>query len=263
MRKIILITSALILIALLGCVIVYGVQIGEFNIPSYMDLDTKTEDLDNLIAKFELKNNEELSGTQTNIEKAIKTYEEQKQAYEEILVQKQTDLLNIDSASCYEIDFLWTRIGNYATEHGLDLELNVSKNASDQNKSEYVLADLSFSASGDYNEIADFINNIEKDERLGFEIRDFNMKVEKKKELVEKKEVEMTYLNAQFNVYSVAINRATLTELNSMQTENLLTDTGLTDSGLMDNSNTNKSTTNTTNTLKKSTKNTVSNNTNS
>ena len=147
MRKIILITVTVILIVLLGCLIGCGIQIGEFNIPSYMDLDTKTEDLDNLIAKFEVKNNKELSGTQTDIEKAMKIYEQQKQAYEEILAQKQTDLLNIDSASCYEIDFLWTRIGNYATEHGLDLELSVSKNMSDQNKSEYVLADLSAEAA--------------------------------------------------------------------------------------------------------------------
>lgn len=266
MRKIILLTITLIIIALLGCIIGFGMKIGKLEIPSYMDIDEKSETLDNLIAKFEVKNSKELSGVQGNIDSAIKTYEQQKQAYEEKLAEKQTDLLNYDSANCYEIDFLWTRIGNYATDHGLDLELNVSKSASDQNEQDYVLADLSFLATGDYIEIANFINKIEKDERLGFEIRDFNMKMETETKIENKKEVKKSYLKAGFNVYSVAINKATLTELNNLQSENSLTDNGLTNSGLMDSLNLNKSTTNTTNTtntLKKSTKNTVSSNTNS
>ena len=103
---------------------------------------------------------------------------------------------------------MWTRIGNYATQHGLDLEFNISKNSSDQGNSEYILSDLSFIATGEYNEIADFISNLEKDERLEFEIRNFAMKNEKIKD---KNDKETIVLKATFTVYSVAINKSTLT----------------------------------------------------
>lgn len=220
MRKIILITAMIILIVCLGYTVYAGFEIGNLEIPSYKQIEEKSQNLDVLILEYESKNNNDLKQKQAQLTTQISEYQEQKQKYEEILKQKETDLANYDSANCYDVDFLWTRIGNYATQHDLDLEFNVSKNASDQGKTEYILADLSFIAMGEYDKIANFISDLENDERLEFEIRNFNMKMEKIKDS-NGKETDKSVLKSTFTVYSVAINKSTLTQLtNNSNTEN-------------------------------------------
>jgi len=139
-------------------------------------------------------------------------------------------------------------VGNFATEYGLDLEFNITKNVSDQNKNEYVLTDLNFTISGSYENIANFINELEDDQRLEFEIRDFNMSRKKVKEKIDGKDVEREYLQATFKVYSIAINRATLTQLTPEQ-----------QNALENNKQNTTNTTNTVNTTNTSNTNTVSN----
>lgn len=127
MRKMILITVMTVLIVLLGYTVYAGISLGKFEILSYTGLDEKSEKLDQEIREYDDKNSQELAGKQKQLTTQISSYEEQKQKYEEILIQKQNDLLQIDTANCYEVDFLWTKIGNYATQHGLDLEFNITK----------------------------------------------------------------------------------------------------------------------------------------
>ncbi len=207
MRKVILIIIMILLIALLG----YSIYSGIFKVPSYSDLGDKSAKLNSQIETFNKKNNEELPGRQKVITAQIAEYSQTKEEYETILEEKRSNLLTIDSANCYDVDFLWTKIGNYATNRGLDMTFNITKNVSDSGRNEYVLTDLNFSVIGEYNEIADFVNEIEKDSRLEFEIRDFNMKMITIGEGISKKQA----LNANFVVYGVAINKGTLTDLSN------------------------------------------------
>ena len=66
-----------------------------------------------------LKNNFE-------IVKEIESYETIKVQYEQLLDEKKNDLIIMETANCYDVDYLWTKAGNYATEYGLDLEMDVS-----------------------------------------------------------------------------------------------------------------------------------------
>lgn len=209
MRKIVLIFIMLILAVVFAFIVYDGVRVGNFEIYSYASIDKKSKDLDDLIVEYDTKNPGELQRKQTEIVKEIENYETIKVQYEQLLDEKKNDLIIMETANCYDVDYLWTKAGNYATEYGLDLEMDVSKSNADQNKSEYILADLNFTLKGDYENIAFFINDIEKDEKLEFEIRDFNMK--KEKIIIDK--LETSILKATFKVYGVAINKATLTNL--------------------------------------------------
>ena len=215
---------------------------------SYKQINDKSNSINDLIEKYKNKNTKELEAKQKQLSTQIEEYGKQKKDYEDILAKKQTDLANIDAANCYEVDFLWTKVGNFATEHGVDLEFNVTKNVSDQNKNEYVLTDLNFIVTGSYEAILKFVNSLEREERLEFEIRDFNMSRKKVKEKIDGKDVEREFLQATFKVYSIAINRATLTQLTPEQ------------QNALENNNQNATNaTNTANTTNTSNTNTVSN----
>ena len=74
----------------------------------------------------------------------------------------------------YDVDFLWTTIGNYATQKGVTLQLYVTKSETTTAvSSEYVMCDLNFTITGEYIAITDFIYSIEDDATLNFEVSDF------------------------------------------------------------------------------------------
>ncbi len=87
---------------------------------------------------------------------------------------KDTDLYN--AMDLYDVDFLWTTIGNYATEKGITLQFDVSKSpTATAISSEYVMCNLNFTVTGEYIDITDFIYSIENDDKLNFEISNFLM----------------------------------------------------------------------------------------
>lgn len=215
MRKILLIFMMLILAVILGWIVWDGFKIGNFEIYSYKGIGEKSKDLNDLIGEYNSKNPDELLNKQSELVKTVEEYENQKGQYEQLLEAKKNDLLLSETANCYDVDYLWTKVGNYATDRGLDLEMDVSKSSADQNKSEYILADLSFTLMGNYEDIDFFINDIEDDPKLEFEIRDFIMKKDK----IKKEGTDIEVLKATFKVYGIAINKSTLTNLTQSNPE--------------------------------------------
>ena len=69
----------------------------------------------------------------------------------------------------YEIEFLWTRIGNYANDNDVKIKIDVT------NSSISGRYDLNFTVTGKYPDVTQFIYDIENDSKLGFKIEDFNM----------------------------------------------------------------------------------------
>ena len=113
---------------------------------------------------------------------------------------KESNMYN--SMDLYDVDFLWTTIGIYATEKGVTLQFDVSKSSTATAiSSEYVMCDLNFTVTGEYIAITDFIYNIENDDKLNFEISDFAM------------EKGGENLQATFVVKEVPINSKTLSSV--------------------------------------------------
>ena len=227
MRKGLMLFVTVILIVLLALVAFYGINTRNVAILSYKQIESKSNELNIQINTYENKNKKELKEKEQEILTQIQNYDKQKQEYERVLKEKESNLANVDVANISDIDFLLIRIGNYATEHNLNLIFNVTKNSADKNATEYILTDLNFEVTGEYNEIADYINDLEKDERLEFEIRDFKMvdaggitNSTKKDNTTNEVAVDTTSkVKATFKVYRIAINRNTITELSTTATE--------------------------------------------
>ena len=250
----------LILLIWLSCTLMFGKETSineKFDtIAKLKESDQKLEksasDLDKLISK-------DMPDKKKSLLATIETYKSTKAEYERVVAQYS----NLSSAEVlenelekdiYDVDFLWTIVGNYATEEGVNLKFDVTKNTTspssyNNDSSEYVVCDLNFSVTGSYINLTDFIYDIEDDDRLNFEINDFELK---------KNEDEITIepLNAKFVVYAIKLNSQNLIEnyvvLPNESTQEATTNTTNTIKTTNTANTTNKSTNTSTNTTKNS-----------
>lgn len=175
MRKAILIILLIVTGIMCFGIIFYGFKLGNFKINSYAQVEQLNEERENLLTELNEKNMQEFSEKDSNLKKVVEEYTGKKAEYDELVKQgKITDTSIQNSIDLYDMDFLWTTIGNYATQKGVTLQLDVTKSLTSSSISEqYIMCDLSFTVTGEYINITDFVYSIEDDDQLGFEIRNF------------------------------------------------------------------------------------------
>ena len=178
---------------------------GEVLVSSYKQIESASTSLASDIAVYNTLNDTQYNTLLKSLNETREEYEEAKEEYEELIEEIEeitgTDVTTGDEivyASqlyVYEIDFLWTIIGNYAKTEGTTITMDVNNSSvSVSESSGYKYYNLLFSVSGEYIDIANFLYDIEDDDRLEFEIRDFYM----------------TSGTATFTVYGVPIASDTL-----------------------------------------------------
>ena len=185
---------------------------------TYKEVEAKHEALNTEIATLNDLNGRQFNEVKQSINDAVKLYEDKKSEYE-ALAQEQRNMA-FDSTDLYDLDFIWTKVGNYASSHNVVLKLDIIKSATARTESnEYIICDLDFMCIGEYIGITDFIYDVEDDDRFKFEISEFNMvkpNVDEimvlfaentPKDLLEKK------TQATFKVKNLPINSKTFTEM--------------------------------------------------
>ena len=216
-----------IIIVLLILAILFGYQIivngiengeGEILVSSYEQVEDISSDLVRDVASYNNLNDLQYNEMLTSLNTTMEEYEDTKEEYEELL-EEIGDIFGGSQeviyapVSIYEIDFLWTIIGNYARTEGIVITMDVSRSTvSSSDASGYGYYNLNFSVSGEYIDISNFLYDIEDDDRLSFEIRDFSM----------------TSGAASFTIYNVPIDNETMTISN---TSNSLTTDSTTNQG--------------------------------
>lgn len=239
MRKIILIVILALSIFLCYTVVSNGVELGEnFKISNFKEVENASKQVDTLISQLVNVNDIEYKSKQSSLETAIKAYKDAKEEYEDMasIIESADDEVDVSMVDIYDVDFLWTVIGNYGTEEGIALKFDVTQSTSATSSStDYTMCDLKFTVSGDYIPITEFIYHLEDDNKLGFEISNFEMAK------------GGNNLQATFTVKGVPINNANLTELQtSVETT---TTTDATGNTVDTNTTTTADTTSTSNTM--------------
>lgn len=206
MRKILILVILALSIFLCYTTIADGFTLGtSFAISNFEEVEESSKKIDTLISQLDNLNDIEYKAKQENLEKAIKSYKDAKEEYEEmasIIESVNNQEANVSLVDIYDVDFLWTIIGNYGTEEGISLKFDVARSTSSSLVSdEYTMCDLKFTISGDYIALTDFIYDIEEDNKLGFEISNFEMARGNEN------------LQATFTVKAVPVNNENLTEL--------------------------------------------------
>lgn len=168
MRKILFILLIILLLVGAGLTISNGFELGNFQVWGVKSIIAENETIDN--------KNQELSDlvsstypsslAKLNIES--ETLASTKKEYEDtaILVSNSKYYMQTEK---YEIEFLWTKIGNYAQDNNVQIKIDVV------NSSAEGLYDLKFIIAGEYIDVTQFIYDIENDSKLGFKIEDFSM----------------------------------------------------------------------------------------
>lgn len=170
MRKILIIVLIIALLAGFGILVTSGVTIANIEIPAIekiirdnQDLDTKIADLDNDIKT-------KYSSAQKDLESSVTKLKKSKQKYQETINYSTEDEIQAaNQKQKYDIGFIWTKIGLYATKNNVIMKADVSAGTVQD------LYDISFTLTGQYLDISEFIYAIENDSKLGFKIEEFTM----------------------------------------------------------------------------------------
>lgn len=175
MRKLVLIVVLILTGILCFSVIFFGIKIGNFKISSYSEIEAENGLRKTLLVDLNEKNSVEFTSKQSSLDTAVNQYETKKAEYEELVAKGEiADISTYNSVDLYDLDFLYTVIGNYATEKGVALSLDIFRSSNATSKSEeYTICDLNFTITGDYISITEFISSLEDNDQLSFEIRDF------------------------------------------------------------------------------------------
>ena len=189
-----LITFICLIVVLIGgyYLITKGIESNNLNIASYETLETKSEALTKKLAAYDKRNQEEYDTAVNGLNSSIKTYEISKKKYEDILAEL-SDVLNQKEGETeqeileeiiysdkekYKVDFLLVKLGTYGQKEGVDVIYQLTTSSTtDPNSTtlNYFLADLKFTVTGPYMNVANFISDLEDDAELGWEINDFAM----------------------------------------------------------------------------------------
>ena len=223
MRKIVILL--VLVLSIVGCYViaVEGVDYNFLEIASYDEVKAANKELDTQISELNRKNTTEFESKRTALTTAVKNYKDKKAQYEALAptVQQEEEVPEetTSNTKTYDVDFLWTIVGNYATEEGITIDFTFVKSATatatttTSDSEYYTMADINFTISGSYNSLIEFIYDIEEDDRLAFEIRNFKMSK------------GGSDIQATFSVIGVPINNENLTSFTTQTTTDNSTNT--------------------------------------
>lgn len=169
MRKILI--SILICLLLIGTAFFMVNGMNAIQVKGFKGIDEKDKELEQKILELSNVVSVTYTNTEKNLERAAETLTLSKTEYE-----NQAILSNLNNSSYasqlefYDIDYLWTKLGNYAIDENVEIRIDVVAGGTSNN-----LFDLNFSVVGAYEDVTDFIYDIENDSKLGFKIDKFNM----------------------------------------------------------------------------------------
>jgi len=200
MKKILFLILILILAAGLAVMMISGIKIGKLSVPSIKGMAAKNDELDSEISNLEKLISGDYTNAKAKLDSSFKNLQTEKQKYLEMITFSTKDEIKAaNQTEKYEIGFLWTIIGLYATSNKVEMQANVvTSNVSG-------LYNISFIAVGPYISVADFIFAIEKDTELGFKIENFEMVAD-----------SGDNVQAKFTIRNVPIDEQSLTLASSM-----------------------------------------------
>ncbi len=213
MRKILILLLIVLLLVLGYFTIFNGLSIFGKDVLSIFQIKDKSEALDGELQKVSTLTSVDRTKAMSELNDSAKQLVIAKDEYnDKILYSSQEEIEIATQGIQYEMEYLWTKIGNHATKNGIVLKFTVSQSATGA-QNQY---DLSFVATGKYVSISEFIAALENDSSLNFKIE--NTKVTPFEGSTEN-------LQASFEVKEIAIRIDNATRRTPQTSNNLETDT--------------------------------------
>ena len=170
MKKILIIVLTILLTVMACVLIIKGISIGKLSILSVEQIIDENDKLTDEIAQTELLMYNSFKSRNDELEKSVSQLLNVKKEYEELAsISTEAQIDKASTEEKYTVEFLWTKLGGYATSEGVDLVYTISNGIAQG------LSNINFTVTGDYIPIINFISAIEDDSRLGFRIENFKL----------------------------------------------------------------------------------------
>lgn len=166
MKKTIMFLSIAILLIIAYFIIFQSLTIGKVTIQSIGEIKNLDEKLKDKISIATEKTAKDYPKEVQNLNSATKELLTAKSDYEKVNKSGELGIIQIKT---YKIEYLWTTLGNYAKKRNVNATFDILKN--DQTNS----YDISFKIIGDYQDIVDYISDVERDDSFSFKIAEFQL----------------------------------------------------------------------------------------
>ena len=248
MKKLLISILNILLLALCIFAIWKGIKVGPIQVFSLAEIKNESEQLDSYIDNATVLASTTYPNTLGNLQTDVKKLEQEKKNYEDLITISTSEQVEIASQfQKYELEYLWTTIGNHARNEGVVIKIELVNGSIDKNYN------LHFTVTGSYIGITDFITAIENDSSLGFKIEEFRMVPNSSTS-----ELQATFTCKDITIKEVLGGSATVQK--DADTQNNTTSTnGQTNTTNTNSTNTNSTTNSTTNTSNTSNTNSASN----
>lgn len=168
MRKLLLALILCILLVVSVLFIVKGISNSKFEIYGVNQIKEKNAEIDLKNGNLAMLVNQDYPLAAKNVEAASTQMKKTKEEYEEKASLLGNSKYYMQTEE-YKLEFLWTKLGNYADDENVDIKIDVTNS---QMSGRY---NLNFTVTGAYTDVTQFIYDVENDSKLGFKIENFGM----------------------------------------------------------------------------------------
>lgn len=170
MKDILITVISILLTVVIIICMVKGLTVGSFRILSISNIKQESLNLDNEVEELNNLKNVTYKKKIDDLQTATKDLTTAKQKYLDLAsVSTDKEIQDANLEQTYAMEFLWNKVGSYATKEGVTLKWDVSSTGVNN---EYT---LNFTTTGSYVGVISYIYALENDSDLAFRIENFKM----------------------------------------------------------------------------------------
>lgn len=201
MKDILITVISILLTVVIIICMVKGLTVGSFRILSISNIKQESLNLDNEVDELNNLKNVTYKKKIDDLQTATKYLTTAKQKYLDLAsVSSDEEIQEANLEQTYAMEFLWNKVGSYATKEGVTLKWDVSSTGVNNKYT------LNFTTTGSYVGVISYIYALENDSDLAFRIENFKMTASGEN------------VTATFTVNNVAIKAETISSTSSNNT---------------------------------------------
>lgn len=206
MRKFLFVILAVLILVLTFLLLRDGLSIGNIKVLGISEIQSLNDQVDLKIAEAKELTEVKFNSENDKLNQALTDVAKERENYETALAQSsKEDIEEALRKEKYEIEKLWISVGNYADEHNVKVNMQITNSSSGISE----VKDLKFTVNGSYVGITEFIYDLEDDPELEFKIENFNMLPD----------VEKSNLKSTFTVKDINVNISNISTASETSTE--------------------------------------------
>ena len=170
MKDILITVISILLTVVIIICMVKGLTVGSFRILSISNIKQESLNLDNEVEELNNLKNVTYKKKIDDLQTTTKDLTTAKQKYLDLAsVSTDKEIQDANLEQTYAMEFLWNKVGSYATKEGVTLKWDVSSTGVNNKYT------LNFTTTGSYVGVISYIYALENDSDLAFRIENFKM----------------------------------------------------------------------------------------